>query len=435
MTYAVRVEGLGKRYTIDQGRAATTLRETLTRGIGSLFGRASPARHVDGTGPSSPEANGRQFWALKDVTFDVAEGERIGVIGANGAGKSTLLKLLSRVTAPTEGSIEIRGKVASLLEVGTGFHPELSGRENVFLNGTILGMTTAEIRKKFDRIVGFSGVEKFIDTPVKYYSSGMYVRLAFSIAAWLEPDILIVDEVLAVGDMAFQRKCFERIRELTGEGRTILFVSHSMSSVNQMCQKALVLNKGRIVTFAPVEEAILRYEKCADESGGDSSLPPRRTGIENPLSRGGTGEVRIRALRLKGAEDGSMPAIASGGALECEIDYGPTQTDAVGALVDVGIAIDSVAGTRIYTYVSGWQDHHAPVEQSGGTTTVTVRDLVLRPGTYFISLSLIHAGTTCDSITHCSAFRIVGAGEAGGIGWQADFGSVRFPTSFSNGTR
>ena len=425
MTYAVRVEGLGKRYSINQGRARATLRETLTRRInfcsGARVGRHA-GRRRGRRRPKPKSSSGRE-----DVSPSGEGSRHCGAV-------VTLFKFSPR-HAPTEGSIEIRGKVASLLEVGTGFHPELSGRENVFLNGTILGMTTAEIRKKFDRIVEFSGVEKFIDTPVKYYSSGMYVRLAFSVAAWLEPDILIVDEVLAVGDMAFQRKCFERIRELTGEGRTILFVSHSMSSINQMCQKALVLNKGRVVTFAPVEEAIMRYEKCSDESAGDSSLPAHGRGIESPLSRGGSGEVRIRALRLKGAEDGSMPAIASGGTLECEIDYGPTQSDAVGALLDVGIAIDSVAGTRIYTYVSGWQGHHAPVEERGATTTITVRDLVLRPGTYFISLSLIHAGMTCDSITHCSTFRIVGAGEAGGIGWQTDFGSVRFPTSFFNGTR
>ncbi|MBK5652367.1 MAG: ABC transporter ATP-binding protein, partial [Rhizobium sp.] len=207
------------------------------------------------------EAPSRELWALKDVGFDIAEGERVGIIGANGAGKSTLLKILSRVTTPTEGRIEIRGKVASLLEVGTGFHPDLTGKENIFLNGAILGMSAREIRRKFDQIVDFSGVGNFIDTPVKHYSSGMYVRLAFAVSAWLDPDILIVDEVLAVGDAAFQKKCAARMKELTKEGRTVLFVSHSMSSVNQMCQKALYLENGRVVAFKSVEEATVEYQR------------------------------------------------------------------------------------------------------------------------------------------------------------------------------
>jgi len=432
MTHAVRVERLGKRYAINQGRASATLRETITRGIHSLVKAKTPP--VD----DAASANGRQdadhVWALKDVSFDVAEGERIGVIGANGAGKSTLLKVLSRVTAPTEGSVEIRGRVASLLEVGTGFHPELSGRENIFLNGTILGMTTAEIRKKFDAIVGFSGVDKFIDTPVKYYSSGMYVRLAFSVAAWLEPDILIVDEVLAVGDMAFQRKCLERMRELTGEGRTILFVSHSMTSINQMCQKALVLKKGRVVAFDPVEDAIVKYRRSADEPGEDLALADRAE-IDKLMVRGGSGDVRIRSWRLKGTTADAVPAIAIGGTLECEISYEPVHSEAVGAVLDVGFAIDTLAGTRIYTYVSGWQGHHALVEAHGGTTTIAISDLMLRPGTYLISLSLIHAGTPYDALTHCGAFGVTGPSEAGGISWQPDFGSVRFPISFTDGAR
>lgn len=435
MTYAVRVEGLGKRYSINQGRASVTLRETITRGIGSFFGSGS-ARATSRDGSAAAEKAGQHadhFWALKDVSFDVAEGERIGVIGANGAGKSTLLKILSQVTAPTEGSVEIRGKVASLLEVGTGFHPELSGRENIFLNGAIIGMTNAEIRRNFDQIVEFSGVEKFIDTPVKYYSSGMYVRLAFSVSAWLEPDILIVDEVLAVGDMAFQKKCIERMRELTREGRTILFVSHNMTSINQMCQKALVLNRGHVVSFAPVEDAIIKYRTSAGELAGDSSAPLDQAHIEKLMVRGGTGEVRIRSWRLKGATGHSVPDVPVGGTLECEVEYEPAQSDAVGAALDVGFAIDTIAGTRVCTYVSGWQGHHSVVENLGGATKIAIRDLLLRPGTYLISLSLIHAGVTCESLTHCGAFNIVGPAETGGISWQADFGSVRFPISFSDG--
>lgn len=267
MGYAIRVEGLGKRYDINRGAPSdSTLRESLGRGIGSMFGFKQPTLVEEeqdvlhGEGQAVKERP-KEYWALKNVSFDVVEGERVGVIGANGAGKSTLLKILSRVTAPTEGRIEIYGKVASLLEVGTGFHPELSGRENIFLSGAILGMSMREIRRKFDQIVAFSGVENFIDTPVKFYSSGMYVRLAFSVSAWLDPDILIVDEVLAVGDQAFQKKCAERIKELTQEGRTVLFVSHSMGTVNQMCQKVLYLEQGQVVSYGPVVDGTVEYHR------------------------------------------------------------------------------------------------------------------------------------------------------------------------------
>jgi lipopolysaccharide transport system ATP-binding protein len=200
------------------------------------------------------------FWALRDVSFEVKRGEVIGIIGRNGAGKSTLLKILSRITEPTEGTITIKGRVASLLEVGTGFHPELSGRENVYLNGAILGMSRAEIRRKFDEIVAFAEVEKFLDTQVKHYSSGMYVRLAFAVAAHLEPEILIVDEVLAVGDQEFQRKCLGKIENVTrNEGRTVLFVSHNLASVRQLCTRALLLEQGQLVEGGPPEDVIQRY--------------------------------------------------------------------------------------------------------------------------------------------------------------------------------
>ena len=265
MSYAIRIEGLGKRYDINRGgKIGGSIRDGITDYFRDLTGRSTNAaqrRQYASPTTGAQKALAREFWALRDVTLDIDEGERIGIIGANGAGKSTLLKILSRVTAPTEGNVEIRGKVASLLEVGTGFHPELSGRENIFLNGAILGMSRDEIRRKFDQIVDFSGVGNFLDTPVKHYSSGMYVRLAFSVSAWLDPDILIVDEVLAVGDQAFQRKCTERMKELTREGRTVLFVSHSMATINQMCQKALYLENGRLMAYGPVQDTTIEYHR------------------------------------------------------------------------------------------------------------------------------------------------------------------------------
>ena len=256
---AIEVSNLSKSYIISHQtkRRARSLKELFSK-------KPDLIEEIDDPAPNIEEQKQETFWALKDISFEIKEGERIAIIGANGAGKSTLLKILSRITEPTSGKITIRGKVASLLEVGTGFHPELTGRENIYLNGAILGMKKREIAAKFDQIVSFSGVEKFIDTPVKFYSSGMYVRLAFSVSAWLDPDILIVDEVLSVGDQAFQRRCAERMKELTGAGRTVLFVSHSMQAVKAMCDKALFLEKGKAASFQSVEDAATQYMRSIE---------------------------------------------------------------------------------------------------------------------------------------------------------------------------
>ncbi|WP_354676995.1 ABC transporter ATP-binding protein [Cupriavidus plantarum] len=271
MTVAVKVENLSKKYRINHvvGNQPRSIREAVGQKLGSLlpFGRQS-AHGLDATGATKSVED---FYALRDVSFEIKEGERIAIIGGNGAGKSTLLKILSRITEPSSGTVAIRGKVSSLLEVGTGFHPELTGRENIFLNGAILGMPRAEILRKFDEIVDFSGVEKFIDTPVKFYSSGMYVRLAFSVSAWLDPDILIVDEVLSVGDQAFQKRCMERMKELTSSGRTVLFVSHSMAAVKSMCEKALYLKKGEVVAFSAVDDVAVSYTRTISEEAGESA--------------------------------------------------------------------------------------------------------------------------------------------------------------------
>jgi lipopolysaccharide transport system ATP-binding protein len=250
---AIRVENLSKRYQIG-AKKSSSFRETLA----NAFRRRREA-----------EAEAAEFWALKDVSFDIKRGEAIGIIGKNGAGKSTLLKVLSRITEPTRGRIEINGRVASLLEVGTGFHPELTGRENIFMNGTILGMTRREIRAKLDEIIDFSGVEKFIDTPVKRYSSGMYVRLAFAVAAHLEPEILIIDEVLAVGDASFQRKCLGKMGEAAKNGKTVLFVSHNLSQVKSLCQSGILLNAGRVSYIGSISRSINHY---VSEGSGFANL-------------------------------------------------------------------------------------------------------------------------------------------------------------------
>lgn len=260
MPPAIRVQTLGKQYRIGTRRSdRRTLRETLTAAAAGPFrrlfgGNGSP---VADHSPSPPDTS--LFWALKDVSFEVQPGEVVGIIGRNGAGKSTLLKILSRITEPTEGRAEINGRVGSLLEVGTGFHPELTGRENIFLNGTILGMSRAEMARKFDEMVDFAEIEPFIDTPVKRYSSGMYVRLAFAVAAYLQPEILLLDEVLAVGDIEFQKKCIGRMEKMVKEDHTVLLVSHNMGTVRTLCSKALLLDEGRLDGVGNPKEIIDRY--------------------------------------------------------------------------------------------------------------------------------------------------------------------------------
>ncbi|WP_291434983.1 ABC transporter ATP-binding protein [Desulfovibrio sp.] len=259
----ISVEELGKSYTIrHEGQTHyKSLREEIFKLPSRLLRRGGQSRE--------------EFWALKDVSFDIMPGDRVGIIGRNGAGKSTLLKLLSRITEPTTGRITLRGRVASLLEVGTGFHPELTGRENIYLNGAILGMSRAEVRRKFDEIVDFAGVEKFLDTPVKRYSSGMYVRLAFAVAAHLEPEILIVDEVLAVGDAKFQKKCLGKMEEAGKEGRTVLFVSHNMAAIRHLCIKGICLSKGMLASLGEISSVISSYtasytqkDACFNDNGG-----------------------------------------------------------------------------------------------------------------------------------------------------------------------
>jgi lipopolysaccharide transport system ATP-binding protein len=261
MKVVVKAENLGKVYAINhEANVSRSLGATLESGLRKLvsLGRAGHGRE------RAPEAleqrrSVEQFRALDDISFEIRQGDRVGVLGRNGAGKSTLLKIISRVVEPTSGSLTLRGRIASLLEVGTGFHPELTGRENVFLNGAILGMSRGEIARKFDEIVDFAEIERFIDTPVKFYSSGMYVRLAFSVSAHLEPDILILDEVLAVGDMRFQRKCIDKMQLAGREGRTLMFVSHSTQAIIQTCKTALYLKEGRLHTYGPVETAVGAY--------------------------------------------------------------------------------------------------------------------------------------------------------------------------------
>jgi lipopolysaccharide transport system ATP-binding protein len=275
----IKVENVGKKYTIGHKRhrapvaGPPTFRDSMTHLFRGLYQRL---RHP--LSPNRETTEIEDFWALSDVSFEVERGDRVGIIGRNGAGKSTLLKVLSRITQPTTGRIEIDGRVASLLEVGTGFHPELSGRENIFLNGAVLGMTRTEIRERFDEIVEFAEIDRFLDTPVKRYSSGMYVRLAFAVAAHLEPEILIVDEVLAVGDAAFQRKCLGKMQDVSREGRTVLFVSHNMDAIGALCNRGILLESGSITADTTVRGAVSKYfEDFSATNSFRRTHPPSKT--------------------------------------------------------------------------------------------------------------------------------------------------------------
>jgi len=327
---AIRVQDLGKLYHIGQtARRFRTLRDAMTETARGALQR------LRGRGGDQQDA----IWALRQATFDVQRGQVLGVIGRNGAGKSTLLKLLSRITEPTEGQAEIHGRVGSLLEVGTGFHPELTGRENIYLNGAILGMRRTEIERKFDEIVAFSEVEKFIDTPVKRYSSGMYLRLAFAVAAHLEPEILLVDEVLAVGDAEFQRKCLGKMSAVAQEGRTVLFVSHNMSAVTRLTEEAIVLDRGRIVLRAPSAEAVDFYMTSGLGQEGERVWQ----GDERLTSSGPFHPLALRVLDGRGRASGQ---VVSTQPFEVEFEY---QLDQEIAGLRVGLYLLTSRGEPVFT--------------------------------------------------------------------------------------
>ena len=303
MSSVITVESLSKKYIIGHQKQErhTALRDVLANGA-----KRFTHKLIHPFAPPENDPTHEEFWALKDVSFDIQQGDRVGIIGRNGAGKSTLLKILSRITEPTSGKISIKGKVASLLEVGTGFHPELTGRENIFLNGAILGMGKVEIKKKFDVIVAFAEVEKFLDTPVKRYSSGMYVRLAFAVAAHLEPEILIVDEVLAVGDAQFQKKCLGKMQDAGQEGRTVLFVSHNMVALKSLCEKAIWLNAGSVVEQGRAEDVVSNYL----QNGAAVNM---RQVWADPASAPGNKSVRLHSVKIsyEGEAVGESLTVAS----------------------------------------------------------------------------------------------------------------------------
>jgi lipopolysaccharide transport system ATP-binding protein len=376
---AIRVRGLGKRYRLWSGERPTTLSDRVLR----VYDRVRHRKHEEHHPPR------REIWALRGVDFDVQPGEVLGVIGPNGAGKSTLLSILARITEPTEGRVEINGRVNALLEVGTGFHSELSGRDNVFLNGAILGMSRAETAEKFDQIVEFAGVADFIDVPVKRYSSGMYVRLAFAVAVHLDPEVLLLDEVLAVGDRAFQEKCLARILEMTQAGRAVLFVSHDPTSVMRLCSRAIVINEGRIVFDGDPQGAVQRYLTSRTLDGGGSSTP-----VERP----GTGELRVVNVTVRG-DDGPITPHSS---LTIDVELNaPRPFDARHAALDLRIYGDE--GVAYLALPTTFQD------EIDGTISLrcSVEDFPLRSGAYVVMTYITAAGDLVDHVPRAADFTVV----------------------------
>ena len=363
----IRVEGLSKLYYLGgSGAAYSTLRETLMESL------RKPVRYLR-RGNSGSE----KLWALSDVSFEVTPGDVVGIIGRNGAGKSTLLKVLSRIVEPTSGRVELYGRVASLLEVGTGFHPELTGRENIYLNGSILGMSRREIETKFDEIVAFAEVEKFIDTPVKRYSSGMYVRLAFAVAAHLEPEILVVDEVLAVGDAAFQKKCLGRMRDVASTGRTVIFVSHNMAAVSSLCTKAMVLWEGKVeYPLGSVEGAVQQYLSQVHQM--------TKTRLAERTDRQGNGRVRIKDFATFDGQGNELEYLATGQETHFRIYYSSEDTSVQNVAVAIGITSNSGGFVSMLSnQVAG--DTFESIARDG-YFTCKIKNLPLMPGNYTAGL-------------------------------------------------
>ncbi|QPK65701.1 ABC transporter ATP-binding protein [Methylomonas sp. LL1] len=371
----IKVENIGKKYIIGHEKQArySTLRDSLSHGVKSVARRLCHPLQAN-----TEQIELEEFWALKDINFEIQQGDKVGIIGRNGAGKSTLLKILSRITAPTTGKITLKGRVASLLEVGTGFHPELSGRENIYLNGAILGMRKAEIKRKFDEIVDFAEVEKFLDTPVKRYSSGMYVKLAFAVAAHLEPDILIVDEVLAVGDTQFQKKCLGKMQDVNAQGRTVLFVSHNMGAINELCSRAILLNQGEKLIDGNVKDVVTTY-LTNGQSNADITL-------HSVIHYGHQSYARLQRLRL--FDDKGNPAstfmMNTPFVAHIEVECISPRPN-----VEIGLKISSRYGAAIHYLTSTWEGLFVDLEPGKYIFEVKIPHLLLYPGNYLIGLWIL----------------------------------------------
>jgi lipopolysaccharide transport system ATP-binding protein len=401
MSSIIQVEGLSKRYIIghQQLKGKKTFREAISRNIARMGGKfIHPfSKNISSNSPFE------EFWALNDINFNVEQGDRIGIIGRNGAGKSTLLKVLSRITEPTSGKITIRGRVASLLEVGTGFNSELTGRENIFLNGAILGMHRAEIKQKFDEIVEFSGVEKFLDTPVKRYSSGMYVRLAFAVAAHLEPEILIVDEVLAVGDAEFQKKCLGKMQDVSkNDGRTVLFVSHNLAAIQLLCNKVIVLQNGRKIFDGSTNAGIEYYIN-------NNVQPDQLVSLKERTDRQGNGKIRIVDFSILDEQGNTTDEILSGNTYTFRLGYENYTKEPVNK-VYISIDIHSQDDRRQLMLVNMSENKLLDIDNETGYVYCKITNFPLAVGRYYFVLFIACNGYSevLDTIANVCSFEVIG---------------------------
>ena len=398
MNEVINVENLGKKYVIShQGSANDTFREMLTENAKKIF----KSRIFKSTK--------EEFWALKNVSFQVNQGERIGIIGRNGAGKSTLLKILSRITEPTEGRIKIKGRVTSLLEVGTGFHPELTGRENIYLNGAILGMSRSEIKRKFDDIVEFSGVEQFLDTPVKRYSSGMYVRLAFAVAAHLESEILLIDEVLAVGDVEFQKKCLGKMDEVSKqEGKTVLFVSHNLSAIENLCNRGLLINSGKLIMDEEVNIVLNNYLKSINDINKLTNIIERKDRI-------GNGKIRVSSFRALNTNFEETTVLKSGDDYYFEIGYINNTNSPMDNIV-ISLDIYDDKNSRVLLFRTNFTNDNLNLNEREGKIFCKVKNLPLANGIYNFSIFISYADVEILDYIEYVTFMSVEGGDFFGTG-------------------
>jgi len=411
--FAIRATEVSKRYTIGERQGYKSLRESLMKFVTNPRGEGL-------------QKNQGAIWALRDVSFEVRRGEIIGIIGRNGAGKSTLLKIISRITEPTRGEIRVRGRLASLLEVGTGFHPELTGRENIFLSGAILGMTRSEMKERFDQIVEFAEVDQFLDTPIKRYSSGMYLRLAFSVAAHLEPEVLVLDEILAVGDAAFQKKCLGRMGNVANQGRTVLFVSHNLAAVRSMCTRVLVIDRGELVFQGPVAEGIEYYLA--------STLPQSLATLDTSEIARSTDQLghnfRITSVRVPELERGHLSTHKS---MTVEFEF---SCDELFEEVVFGFSVYSAEGPRIFQALSV-HDRAAVRRLKPGhyTMSATLASNPLLPGLYALDIGARSAHQGLDWLKDLLVFQVVDERDIPSTWLQPDAGFVFSKSTWTGPTR
>lgn len=419
MDSIISVRALSKKYQLR--RAAPryrSLREEISAAALKMLRR--PLRGAGSL--ASSQTTTEDLWAIRNVSFEVTPGDRLGIIGRNGAGKSTLLKILSRITDPTEGQALINGRISSLLEVGTGFHPELSGRENIFLNGAILGMKVEEVRRKFDQIVAFAEVERFLDTPVKRYSSGMYVRLAFAVAAHLEPDVLVVDEVLAVGDAQFQEKCLGRMGELSSSGRTILFVTHNMDAMLSLCNRGIVLDKGLVVFDGDAFSARQHY--ISQASAIEYS-------VDQNAGRGGSGGVNVKEVWVS-SDTARINLIESGDSIWLNVLADVSSDYRSRRDLGLSITIDSIEGQRLHTGMTSWDGFEIDVSTGKMKVACKILSVPFAPGKYLVGATIIFRGDTLDCVLQCASFEVIPKRRVIHVERLHEWGPLDLPCEYKN---